>query len=87
MCRELLTGNKWDESEVLVEVEMLSERSTAVLKSLPDTNVYPVVMVFLLLGTTLALTMGRNWFGVTGFLLLALMSLAYGAVQTGEEMP
>lgn len=66
---------------------MMSERSSAVLKSLPGTHAYPVLMVFLLVGTAVALTVDRNWLGVTGFLLLALMSLAYGAVQTTEDRP
>lgn len=65
---------------------MLSEQSVAVLRSLPETHVYPVVMFVLLVGTAVALSMGANWLGVTGFLLLAFMSLSYGAVQTGEEI-
>lgn len=64
----------------------MSERSSAVLKAFPDTHLYLVLMVFLLVGTAFALSTGRNLIGVTGFLLLALMSLAYGAVQTADDM-
>ena len=65
---------------------MMSERSSAALKALPETHVYLVVMVFLLIGTAVALSVDRNLIGVTGFLLLALMALGYGAVQTSEDV-
>ena len=66
---------------------MMSERSSAVLKALPETPMYLVAMVVLLVGTAVALSMNQNLIGVTGFLLLALMSLGYGAVQMSEDMP
>jgi 1,4-dihydroxy-2-naphthoate octaprenyltransferase len=66
---------------------MMSERSAAVLKSLSGTHVYPAAMVFVLLGTSAALTMGQHWLGLTGLLLLAVMSLTYGAVQTADDIP
>jgi len=66
---------------------MMRERSTAVLKSLPGTHAYPVLMLCLLVGTAIALSMRQNRVGVAGLILLALMSLTYGAVRTPEEMP
>jgi len=65
---------------------MVTDRSVAVLRTLPESPVYPVLMVFLLIGTAVALSVDRNLIGVTGFLLLALMALGYGAVQTSEDV-
>lgn len=66
---------------------MMRERSAAILKSLPETHVYPVLMLCLLLGTSVALSVGLNWVGIVGVVLLAIMSLAYGAVQTADDIP
>jgi len=44
-------------------------------------------MVLLLLMTALSLSMGENLIGLAGFLLLAIMSLFYGAVQAADDMP
>ena len=66
---------------------MSDNRSTAVLKSLPETYVYQAVMLLLLIGTSFALSMGIHRVGLAGFVLLALMSLAYGAVQMAEDVP
>ncbi len=64
---------------------MVSDRSVAVLRTLPE-PVYVGLMIFLLIGTAVALSVDRNLIGVTGFLLLALMALGYGAVQTSEDV-
>lgn len=65
---------------------MVPERSTAVLKGIPQERIYPVVVLVLLLGTAVALTLNQNWLGVAGVLLLSLLSLAWGAVRTPEEL-
>lgn len=66
---------------------MLSDPSVELLKSLPDTPLYLLAMVVLLIVTTVALTIGEDWIGLTSFLLLAVMALGYGAVQTPDDMP
>jgi len=81
-----LTANKWDEISINIEKVMMGERSLTVLKALPETHVYPVLMVLLLVGTAVALSADRNLIGVAGFLLLALMALGYGAVQMSEDV-
>lgn len=66
---------------------MVSERSSTVLRSLPDSHLYPAIMLVLLLVTALSLSIGMDWLGLVGFLILAVMSLFYGAVQTADDIP
>ncbi|MFD1588313.1 hypothetical protein ACFR9U_15125 [Halorientalis brevis] len=80
-----MTANKWSEVVIRIERVMVSDRSVAVLRTLPE-PVYVGLMIFLLIGTAVALSVDRNLIGVTGFLLLALMALGYGAVQTSEDV-
>jgi len=64
---------------------MLRERSVAVLETLPETYVYPTIVVGLLLGTAVAFATDRHWLGVAGVLALSVVSLSYGAIQRPEE--
>jgi hypothetical protein len=65
---------------------MLPERSTAVLKGIPQERIYPVVVLVLLVGTAVALAFDQNWLGLAGVMLLSLLSLAWGAIRTPEEL-
>jgi hypothetical protein len=65
---------------------MLPERSTAVLKGIPQERIYPVVVLVLLVGTAVALAFDQNWLGIAGVMLLSLLSLAWGAIRTPEEL-
>jgi len=64
---------------------MVPERPTAVLEGIPHEQVYPVAILVLLVGSSVALSMGREIIGVVGVILLSLLSLAYGAMQSPEE--
>lgn len=64
---------------------MVSERSTAVLNTLPETYVYPVLITVLLFGTAAALAMDRTIVGVVGVVALSVVSLTYGAMQRPED--
>jgi len=57
---------------------MFGEGSPAVLEMVPNSFLYPVAMLGLLLGTSVALASGFEWFGITGVLLLSLLSLLCG---------
>lgn len=65
---------------------MIRKRSLAYLRSVPDDYVYPVVLVCLLVGSAVALAMGQMLVGIAGVLALSIISLAYGALQTPEDM-
>lgn len=65
---------------------MVPERSTAVLEGIPQERMYPVVVLVLLVSTAVALAYDQVWMGIAGVFLLSLLSLAWGAVRTPEEM-
>lgn len=65
---------------------MVPERSTAGLTGIPQERIYPVVVLVLLLGSAVALAFDQNWLGIAGVMLLSLLSLAWGAVRTPEEL-
>ena len=65
----------------------MSDRSAAVLESRSAAYLYPAAMAVLVIVTSVALSMDRNWIGLAAFVLLAIMSLVYGAVQLSEGMP
>lgn len=64
---------------------MASERSAAVLETLPEAYVYPVVMVVLLFGSAAGLATDQHVVGVVGVFALAVVSLMYGAMQRPED--
>ena len=64
---------------------MVSERSAAVLDTLPETYLYPVVIGLLLVGTAVALSTGRDVLGILGVLALSVVSVTYGAMQRPED--
>jgi len=64
---------------------MVSERSAAVLETVPEAYLYPVLIVGLLLGSAAALATDRHVVGVVGVLALAIVSVTYGAMQRPED--
>lgn len=64
---------------------MASERSAAVLETLPEAYLYPVVMVVLLFGSAAALATNQHAVGIVGVLALAVVSLLYGAMRRPED--
>ncbi|WP_424019990.1 hypothetical protein ACOZ4N_20385 (plasmid) [Halorientalis pallida] len=65
---------------------MFSERSRDALEALPQSSVYPVALLCLLLGSSLAFATNYDVLGAVGVLLLCLLSLVYGALQMPEQM-
>jgi len=65
---------------------MSDTSSTAVLQSVQDTHVVPVVLTILLIATAFALAMRQTYLGIAGVVLLSLLSLAYGATQSSEDV-
>jgi hypothetical protein len=64
---------------------MVSERPAAVLETVPEAYLYPVLIVGLLVGSAAALATDRHAIGVVGVLALAVVSLTYGAMQRPED--
>jgi hypothetical protein len=67
-------------------MQMISERPRAALETLPESSVYPVALLGLLLGSSLAFATNYDVLGVTGVLILCILSLVYGALQMPEQM-
>ena len=65
---------------------MSSERSRAVLESLPESYAYPVALFCLLLAASLAFATNHDILGTAGVLLLSVLALVYGALQMPEQM-
>jgi len=64
---------------------MFNDGSTGGLQSLQDTHVYPIAITVILAATALALSMDRSWIGIAGIVVLSLLSLGYGAIQSPDE--
>ncbi|SEO79372.1 hypothetical protein SAMN05216388_101978 [Halorientalis persicus] len=65
---------------------MFSERPRNALEALPESAAYPVALFGLLVGSSLAFATNYEIIGATGVVLLALLSLVYGALQMPEQM-
>lgn len=65
---------------------MFSERSRDALRTLPESVVYPVVLLCLLLGSSLAFATNYDVLGAIGVLILGILSLVYGALQMPDQM-
>ncbi|SDE72053.1 hypothetical protein [Halorientalis regularis] len=65
---------------------MFSERPRDALEALPQSTAYPVALLCLLLGSSLAFATNYDILGAVGVLLLCLLSLVYGALQMPEQM-
>ncbi|WP_299267429.1 hypothetical protein [Halorientalis sp.] len=65
---------------------MFDERSRDVLEALPESAMYPVALLTLLLGSSLAFATSHDILGAVGVLILCLLSLVFGALQMPERM-
>jgi len=65
---------------------MFGERSRNVLEALPESAVYPVALLCLLLASSLAFATNYDILGAIGVLILGLLSLVYGALQMPDQM-
>ncbi|WP_157526197.1 hypothetical protein [Halorientalis sp. IM1011] len=65
---------------------MSSERSRGALEGLPESAVFPVALVCLLVVSSLAFATNYDILGAIGVVLLAILSLVYGALQMPEQL-
>ncbi len=65
---------------------MSSKRSRPALEALPESTVYPIVLLSLLLGSSLAFATNYDVLGAIGVLILCVLSLLYGALQMPEQI-
>ena len=65
---------------------MFSERSRDALEARPESAAYPVALCCLLVGSSLAFATTYEILVAIGVVLLALLSLVYGALQMPEQM-
>jgi len=65
---------------------MFGERTRAALETVPESVAYPVALLCLLVASSLAFATNYDVLGAVGVVLLAILSLVYGALQMPDRM-